>query len=566
MGSRSYFLPLISNSFYAWIIGCALIGNCLQAAEVETAVYQVHFADKKGVSFNPYTYFDPLAIERRLRHNIPLDSYTDRPLNSSYVQAVSNICDSVLQTSRWLNVLFVEASYSQKIAIEQLPFVKKIQPTIPLMASLSGTATINWQTREEEALNKTLLKHQTSMMGDSIFRARGISGKGVRIAVLDAGFPSVNTHAAFAHIRARNGIIDTYDFVKKKPGVYAFSSHGTSVLSCIAGIYQGQAIGLATDAEFLLARTERAHGEPLSEERNWLAAVEWADKNGASIINSSLAYTYHRYFTEEMDGASSLVSQAARIATRKGILVVNAAGNDGDKDWKIIATPADVDSVLTVGGIDPNTNRHIDFSSYGPTANNQRKPNVAALGHVVAANKTALSETYGTSFAAPLIAGFAACILSDNKALKVMELFQTIQESGHLYPYYDYAHGYGVPNASNYFIKNAVTDTALRITEYDDYFELSIPSTVLDSLQEQGETSDSSSTSNIEQLLKMLTIKTVSKQDYLYYHIENKSKVLDYYAVVKLKKGEPFCLFKNDLKRGTIIRAHYQGLTQTINY
>ena len=168
-------------------------------------------------------------------------------------------------------------------------------------------------------------------------------------------------------------------------------------------------MGLATGANFLLAITE-VSSEPFSEEENWLAAVEWAYKNGADIISSSLGYTNNRYFTKDMDGKKSFVVKAASLAARKGMLVINAAGNDGDSEWKVISTPADADSILTIGGVSPETNLHINFSSYGPTADGRMKPNVSAFGEAVVANtKGNVEIAFGTSFATPLVAGFAAC-------------------------------------------------------------------------------------------------------------------------------------------------------------
>ena len=103
-------------------------------------------------------------------------------------------------------------------------------------------------------------------------------------------------------------------------------------------------MGLATEAEFLLAKTE-VNPEPYAEEEYWLAAVEWADRNGADIISSSLGYAEHRYFTSDMDGKKSLVTRAGNFAARKGMLVVNSAGNSGSHSdkWKIIGAPADAD-------------------------------------------------------------------------------------------------------------------------------------------------------------------------------------------------------------------------------
>ena len=123
-------------------------------------------------------------------------------------------------------------------------------------------------------------------------------------------------------------------------------------LSCIAGISYGtKKMGLATGAEFLLARTE-VDLEPFKEEVWWMQAVEWADKNGAQIISSSLGYGKERYDVWQMDG-TSYVAKAGNMAARKGILVCNSAGNEATTSaWKTIITPADADSVLCVGGIE----------------------------------------------------------------------------------------------------------------------------------------------------------------------------------------------------------------------
>ena len=109
-----------------------------------------------------------------------------------------------------------------------------------------------------------------------------------------------------------------------------------------------------------------------------------------------------------MNGKNSIVAQAARFATRKGMLVVNAAGNNGDDNWKIIGTPADVDSVLTVGGISPKNDYHIKFSSYGPNKQMQMKPNVCAYGHAAVARNGNKCITTGTCDYCPTNARYTA--------------------------------------------------------------------------------------------------------------------------------------------------------------
>src|SRR6185436_13547266 len=79
------------------------------------------------------------------------------------------------------------------------------------------------------------------------------------------------------------------------------------------------------------------------------------------------------------------------------------------------------------------------------------KPNVCAVGEAVVARPGGLSEKSGTSFSTPLVAGFAACAWQSHREWSNMELFNEIEMSANLYPYFDYAHGFGIPQAS-YFV------------------------------------------------------------------------------------------------------------------
>jgi hypothetical protein len=411
--------------------------------------YWVFFTDKKGVKFDPYSYFDKKAIERRNNLGISLYDEKDFPLNQHYINQVAEIVTEIDIQLRWFNVTDVRATDDEIKLVGKLPFVKKIIKKEPFdieLAKFERSTVIDFFGDDEY-----ILQNQTERLDGKIFVDNGIDGKGVRIAIFDGGFPNYDIHEAFEHIRNDNRIIKTWDFTKKNANVSRGSSHGTSTFSCVGGKKADKNIGLATGAEYMLAITE-VNSEPYKEEKWWLAAMEWADKNGADIISSSLGYVNQRYFPEEMDGHHSLVSEAARIAVRKGMLVVNSAGNEAtNKNWKTIITPSDVDSVLTIGGIDPTTNYHINFSSFGPTRDGKMKPNVSAFGKVMAAEKNGFGTMEGTSFSCPLVSGFAACAWQTKRELNNMQLFSEIEKSADLYPYFDYAHGYGVPQAS-YFI------------------------------------------------------------------------------------------------------------------
>jgi|GEM_PF-167679 len=463
------------------LLAIALFSNVLYAQ----SAYWVMLTDKAGTTFDPYSYFDSKAIERYRLNNADLYDISNYPLNENYVHQIDAIVSSdrseqgssewnkteVFGQSRWFNAVAVTATPDQIAAIQQLPFVKEVVAIGSNLQLASRKEMFSPAEAEMPKHTDQLLR----MQGDK-FTDMGIDGTGVRIAVFDGGFHGVDTHKAFKHLRDNKRIIATWDFTKKQENVYDNHTHGTMVLSCIAGKMDDRLLGLATGATFILAKTE-VDPEPYKEEVWWTQAAEWADKNGADIINSSLGYTKDRHYTWQMDGRS-LVSRAANIAARKGILVCNSAGNSGDDtNWKIIGAPADADSILSIGGINPSLTNysHISFSSYGPTADGRLKPNVCNFGYAECAdayNDTATTFAAGTSFSSPLTTGFCACALQlfrqRGYGTGAMQMKSYVEQSADLYPYYDYALGYGVPQAS-FFINYNRSDIELGKETFNFY-------------------------------------------------------------------------------------------------
>ncbi len=517
----------------------------------------------KNTSFDPYTYFDEKAIERRNRNGLAICDSTDFPVNESYVNNVRQFCDSVSYSSRWLNATAVYIHQPQLEVVSKLPFVLSV---VRMHMASSAAATKPTESALDEDHEFTmgklhLAKAQTLRMGGDIFRKNDIKGKGVRIAILDAGFKGYRDVGSLQHVMDRNGVIAEYDFVKDKNKVDHTHQHGTMVFSNIAGVADTIYLGLAPEAEFLLARTEKILADGLRDEKSWIAALEWADKNGADIINSSLGYTNRLYFQEDMDGKVSLVSKAATLARQKGILVVNSAGNEGDGWWRTIGAPADHPDVLTVGAINPWTNMHTSFSSYGPSADKKLKPNVTAVGHTITHTKSGFNESMGTSFSSPLVAGFAACVLQLNANMSTDELFSTIEQCGDLYPYFDYVHGYGVPVAeramalvqsNNNLLKDTTFDVdyhagsgEVTITIRDPYFKKAY-------LKSQYYYSSGEETTNLADTLERFTYGEVHFDDskfstlsngaeierapYIYWHIENSNHWLEVFSVVTVEQ------------------------------
>ena len=498
--------------------------------EAQTTDYWVFYYDKPQTE-NIDGQFDNKAIERRNREGISFE-ISDFPVDKQYETRVAGIATDFLGSTKWFNASYVKATEEQIAQIMDFPFVKEVKEA---MVWDQDPVCSERDTGNASDLD-ILRSQQTGMFHPEYFDEKDLSGKGVRIAILDAGFPFVEKHMAFEHLRNNNQIIDTYDFIKDERYAFRGNAHGTMVLSCIAGMYYDKRMGLAPDAEFLLARTEKIF-EPFREEIYWLRAMEWADENGADLINSSLGYTYHRYFQSDMDGKTSLITRAANMAAEKGILVVNAAGNEGEDGWHVIGTPADADSILSIGGVDPKTNLHISFSSYGPTADGRLKPNLSASGKALVADKRGgYTTAFGTSFASPLTCGFAACARQAFPGLTAMELKTKLESSGSLYPYFDYAHGYGIPDAAKLFgEKRGKESVELDITDETVKINLS------------------------EEYLKTMNIHN---QNILFYHILNKDNTIDEYKVIQAYRKN-VCNITLEQLKGKKLQVYFNGYTTT---
>ena len=289
----------------------------------------------------------------------------------------------------------------------------------------------------------------------------GLTGKGVRITLIDAGFRK--DHRAFKKILDENRLIAEHDFIFNDGNVqnenaediqYHQSSHGTSVWSLVGGFVPDTLIGAAYGAEFLLAKTERIGSETRTEEDNYVAAIEWADSLGTDIISTSLAYRDFDdgfcYDYSELDGRTAVTTIAANWAFERGILFVTAAGNfrsqfpDGG-----LYTPGDAFGALTVGAVDENGNI-AGFSSHGPTADGRIKPDLCAMGVNNYVARDYSIDSYGTgggtSFATPLIAGAAALIFEKYPEWGPDAVIQQLKKNASKASQPDDFYGWGIPD------------------------------------------------------------------------------------------------------------------------
>lgn len=424
--------------------------------------FWIQFTDKDNTPFSlsqPLDFLSQRALDRRTRQHIPLKE-NDLPVDPVYIQAVLDKGAQYLTHSKWFNSVTVSVVDDAILdSIMALPFVvnseavgKRPKPSSFVDKWELSTSEKALHGSEFDESDYGLAFNQIDMLSGVTLHDLGYRGEGMLIAVLDAGFPNVDVFPVFDSLRNDGRLLGGWDFVARNDSIFEDNSHGQSVLSTMAGNLPGEYIGTAPKASYLLLRTEDAASEFPIELDYWVAGAEFADSAGADVFNSSLGYTTFDQFQydfsyPDMDGNTIRGSIGADIAASKGILVVNSAGNSGDKPWKYIGAPADGDSVLAIGAVTAD-GFIANFSSEGPSADGDVKPNVCAQGQLAAIVNSSgvVTGGNGTSFAGPILAGMAACLWQAHPKATNMEVFHAIEQSAHKYDYPDNLYGYGIPN------------------------------------------------------------------------------------------------------------------------
>ena len=350
----------------------------------------------------------------------------DLDVDGEYLEAIRATGAAVRTCSRWFNAVSVDAAPEQLELLAALPFVRETAPVRRAARQpLPGPGAVPPAFPKASGDGYGQGFDQLSSIGVIPLHNEGFTGEGIRIALLDAGFPN-RGHRAFAHL----DVVAERDFVNgaDAPGEQGppppGSDHGTQVLSVLAAWDPGNLLGAAPRAGYLLATTEDVERELPVEEDFWVAGLEWADSLGADVVNSSLGYNQFDdgtgYHFEDLDGGTALTTIAAEIAVSRGIVVVAAAGNEGDKPWRYVTVPADGPNVIAVGAVGLVRHEIAPFSSRGPTADGRIKPDVVAPGTGIVVVDTTRQQqeesfsgyrrTRGTSFSAPLVSGAAALL------------------------------------------------------------------------------------------------------------------------------------------------------------
>lgn len=444
------------------VIITLLIIDVTLYAQIAPDKYWVQFTDKNDTPYSidrPEEFLSERSIQRRARYGIALDE-KDIPVNPSYIEAVKNLGATILNPSKWLNGVTIEAfDLSVVDAIENLPFVKKTRTLYdePLKQMLkednfsyenNGSVVVNDAFRGYYGAAST----QIELLNGVALHEMGYQGEGIWIGICDSGFEGVDIHDAFQNMREENRLLGTRDFVYKNGIVYSDDHHGTACLSLMAAYMPDTYVGTAPKASYFLCRTENVNSENLIEEFNWVSAAEYMDSLGIDMISTSLGYISfddsdltHDY--SDFDGESCISTIGAAIASSRGILCVVAAGNEGDNKFPYVGAPGDGKNVLTVGGVKSNGER-AGFSSIGPTYDGRIKPDVMSFGYAVtvASPSNNFYEGNGTSFATPSLAGMIACFWQAKNTEPENKIREAVKKSSNNYLTPNNEYGYGIPD------------------------------------------------------------------------------------------------------------------------
>ena len=420
--------------------------------------FWVEFTDKENTPysiFEPQTYLSPRAIARRQRLHIPIDT-SDLPVDPIYLEGVKKTGAIIRHTSKWLNSATILTTDSIADLLSTLPYIKAVERVGRFHEPRLKEENIR---QEEETGYKKLEEFygygalQIGMVNGHALHRLGHWGEEVYVGVQDGGFDNVDIMPFFDSLRINNRILPGKDFVDGDDYIYESAAHGTSVLSVMASNLPYLFVGTAPHATYMCLKTEDVRSETLTEECNWVAALEYADSVGIDVINSSLGYTRFsdtlmNYEYADLNGQTSRASRAADIAFSKGIFVVNSAGNSGAGDWRFVGTPADSKEIFSIGAVTPYLQR-ARFSSFGPTADGRIKPNIAAMGQgtvVAALRGYEIGSSSGTSLSSPLIAGLVASLKAAFPTKSNRELRTAIEQSASQASKPDNVLGYGIPD------------------------------------------------------------------------------------------------------------------------
>ena len=456
-----------------FIIGILFWTSVASAQQIADSVYWVYFTDKTGNGYQidqPEKFLSERSVNRRAWQDLAIDNL-DLPVTQSYVEELKAMGVEIKHVSRWLNgIAMINADTQLFRQVLEKPFTDT-SAWVPVGDDLYFPPKPSGSRFEPPLTNPPMYDYgiateQINMLNMNMLHDLGYTGKGVWIAVLDAGFHNVDSLPSFETMIHEDRLLGTRNFVNDTPIFRQNSNHGMYVLSIMGAEWNGNMIGTAPHASYMLCMTENPVQETRIEEIAWIEAAEYVDSLGFDVINTSLGYSdfdgdEFDYTYRDMDGRTTYVSRAASLTASRGILACNSAGNSGDDEWYYITAPADAFDLLTVGAVD-SIQVIGNFSSRGPTFDVRIKPDISSMG-VATGVQSISGGTFrgnGTSFSSPLIAGSVASLWQAYPYISAKEMINWVRQSGDQYLNPDIAYGFGIPDFMRTYW--SITDIPVR--------------------------------------------------------------------------------------------------------
>ena len=472
-------------SFCSFLLFSFLLFSFLPSYGQNPNCYRITFSNKNDSPYSvdrPEEFLSPRAIAKRERFNIPVIEQ-DLPVNPHYIDSILNFSSEpsqIISKSKWDNsvvILYPETENCHAIIDEMLNHFSFVIDTLPVayykLPFISDTAKyrttpVNMQISNAITYCSSSCDYDYGKSIDNIklhkgelLHKAGFCGEGMLICTFEGSWEGIDTVSYFKPLYENGQILGTRDLVPGVNNVYIGNKdhplydyikwHGAATLSEMACCIEGEFVGTAPKAQYFLIRTENEWGENLVEEDFYAYGTEIADSLGADVVSVSLGYTtfdyewQNHYTPANNDGVTSIASRAASILAQKGVIVVNAAGNEGSSDWHYIVRPADAFNILAVGAV-TNYGLIAYYSSYGPSADGRVKPDVVSPGWGAWVIKENITQAGGTSSATPIIAGLSACLWQALPQYTSLEIMDLIRKYGNRYNNPHNKYGYGIPD------------------------------------------------------------------------------------------------------------------------
>ena len=449
-----------------------LFFHFLVVSQEDAWVYFNAKANIQNYLNQPLSMLSQRALDRRTAQHISLDE-KDVPINMAFVDQIAAASGiSVKAKSKWFNAVHVQGSLadikllSSFSFVDHLEFANRSLNIVGKKAAPKKIEKVRSSYEAQASFNYGNSANQIQMLNGILLHQQNYTGLGKVIAVMDGGFPGVDTAVPFSRLRENNQILGGYDYVNRNSNFYSGIDHGSMVLSSMGGYLDNQLVGTAPEASYYLFITEDGSKEGPLEMSLWVEAAEEADRIGVDIITTSLGYTEfddsnYNFSYADMNGSSAFISRGVDVAFSRGIICVVSAGNEGNESWKYISAPADAIHALAIGAVN-SVGNYASFSSIGPSFDQRIKPDLAAQGQmaVVSDSTGSITTASGTSFSAPIIAGMVASLWQALPNKTNSEIIKLIKESASLFENPNMEMGYGIPD----FI--LALDTGLKVMDY----------------------------------------------------------------------------------------------------